>query len=105
MNSIHNGDNKDYSGYHDISTDDVVKEIRCRECYKPIVAGLNLRTNRVTTYEIDGYPNQLIEHPHRADVVTTIDLQHRTAIEFRHIQRPNKEDYRYLIDDNRRVMK
>jgi len=105
-NNKNNGSIKDYldtKQYHDTSTDDVVTKTRCRECYKQMVAGLNLRTNRVTTYEIDNYPNQLIQHEHPADVVTRTDLMHRTAIEFRHVCRPNRDDRRYLMDNNRSV--
>lgn len=90
------GGNKDYSDKNDskISTDDIVTKTRCRECYKQMVAGYNLSTGKFTTYEIDGYPNQLIEHEHPVDNITRVDLQHRTAIEFRHICRPNRDDRR-----------
>lgn len=88
---------------HDI-TDDVVTKRQCRQCYKTIVAGYNLTRDRFTTYEIDKYPDQLIQHEHPVDNVTRIDLQHRIPIEIRQICRPNKEDFRRLNEKPKWMM-
>jgi len=66
---------------------DIVEPIHCRECGKSILGVYNYSTQRVTAYEKYDYPYLKIEHEHPADVVTRIDLMHRTAIEFRYICR------------------
>ena len=82
--------------YHD-STDGVVDKKQCIQCNKRIVVGHNPRTGKFTSYELDGYPDKLVEHEHPVDNVTRIDLQHRIPIEMRHY-RPNKDDYRHLTE-------
>lgn len=101
-NNYSNGFNK-YYGTSDTYIDIEIYTIRCRDCGRLVKAEHNFKTNDISTFELVNYPNHRIEHPHPADVVTTTDLTHQTAIEIRYIRRPNRDDRRYLMDNRRRV--
>jgi DNA-directed RNA polymerase subunit N (RpoN/RPB10) len=68
------------------SLTEVIEPIHCRECGKSILGVYNYNTQRVTAYEKYNYPYLKTEHEHPADVVTKIDVEHRTAVEFRYIR-------------------
>lgn len=72
--------------------------VKCRECNKTIIGEFNFDTRKVTTYEIDNYPHEKIEHPHPADSVTRIDVMHRTAVEIRLLYAPDPDDYHYVME-------
>ncbi|MGH9982981.1 MAG: hypothetical protein ACRD8W_03395 [Nitrososphaeraceae archaeon] len=65
--------------------DFVEREQNCNQCGEPIIVEYGLRTHEVLTYELDPYPDQRIEHKHKADPITKASLISGIAVEMRYL--------------------
>jgi hypothetical protein len=94
------GYNKDYPNTecnHDTtpkSYKDYVEQARtCNQCREPTIVEYNLRTQKVSTYELDPYPDQRINHRHPADSITEASVLSAIAAEKRYLFEKRPGDY------------
>jgi len=93
-NYIHSGPYKDYD-YRicDTCEDFVDQARRCNQCKEPTIVEYSLRTHDVSTYELDSYPRQRINHRHPADNATKTSVISAIAVEKRYLFEKRAGDY------------
>lgn len=65
----------------------------CNQCREPTIVEYNLRTQKVSTYELDPYPEQRINHRHPADNIAKASVISAIAVEKRYLFEKRPGDY------------
>lgn len=94
--SNNNRNNESYKHYYmipDTRKDYEEQSRTCNQCREPTIVEYNLRTQKVSTYELDPYPEQRINHRHPADNITKVSVISAIAIEKRYLFEKRPGDY------------